>query len=307
MKKEIRKMLHLHMFDGAVGGAAASEGSEGASGSEANAETTVVYGKVEAGAAEGQNGTDTEDAEGEGTNIEPNLDAEFDELVKGKYKEQFGKRMSEGIQNRFKNQSNYQKQLGQWEDATAMLMAKYGLKAGDVEGLKEAIENDEGLYTQAAEADGLTPEQYKHNLRLQMDAERGRTMQEQMRAEREKREAFARWDSEAENLKEAFPNFDLMSELENEAFCDSLNRGNDVRQSFFIAHMDEILSGATGAAKKEATNAVVNNIKSRAARPQENGITTQPAIVRKDDPEKFTDEDLFAVAERARKGEKISF
>lgn len=306
MNKDLIKQLHLHMFDGAAVGAA-SEGSEGASGTEANAEPTVVYGKAEAGAEDGQNGTDTQNAEGGDESNEPDLDAEFDELVKGKYKDQFGRRMSEGIHNRFKNQENYQQQLDQWSDATALLMARYGLAAGDVEGLKNAIENDEGLYSRGAEEDGLTPEQYKKNLRLKLDAERGRTMQEQMRAERERREAFARWDNEAEILKEAFPNFDLDAELENEAFCDSLNRGNDVRQSFFIAHMDEILSGATGAAKQEATSTVVNNIKSQAARPQENGITTQPAIVRKDNPEKFTDEDLFAVAERARRGEKISF
>ncbi len=295
------------MFDGAEGGAAASDGGGQASGSEANAEQTVVYGKEEAGAEEGQNGTDEANAEGEGEEDEPDLEAEFDELVKGKYKEQFGRRMSEGIQNRFKNQSNYQQQLSQWEDATAMLAAKYGLRTGDVEGLKNAIENDEGLYSQGAEKDGLTTEQYKKNLRLQLDAERGRSMQEQMRAEMERQQAFQRWDSEAVALKEAFPNFDLNSELENQVFLEALNRGNDVRTSFFIAHMDEILSGATGAAEAAATNKVVNNFKSRASRPQENGVTQQPAIVRKDNPDEFTDEDLFEVAARARRGENITF
>ena len=141
------------MFDGAEGGAAASDGGGQASGSEANAEQTVVYGKEEAGAEEGQNGTDEANAEGEGEEDEPDLEAEFDELVKGKYKEQFGRRMSEGIQNRFKNQSNYQQQLSQWEDATAMLAAKYGLRTGDVEQEKSEIAARRRAWKEYAGAD----------------------------------------------------------------------------------------------------------------------------------------------------------
>lgn len=297
------KMLNLHMFDGATAGGAEAGGSgEGAA--EASAEPTVVYGKAEEGAEAGQGGTGTEEGEEEETE---DLGAEFEELITGKYKQQFGDRVSGIIQNRFKNAQDYQGELQQWQDATAMLAAKYGIDGSDPEALRKAIETDDGIFLQDAEAEGLTADRYRENLKLKLDADRGRSMQEEMRREAEKRQTFKRWDAEAEALKEAFPGFDLAQELQNETFTQSLNRGNDVRTSFFIAHMDEILSGSTQAAESRATHKTVENLKSRAARPAENAVSHQPAIIRKDDPSALSDKELFDVAERARRGEKIQF
>ena len=111
------KMLNLHMFDGAAAGGAEAGGS-GDGAAEASAEPTVVYGKAEEGAEAGQDGTGTEEGE-EGETED--LGAEFEELINGKYKQQFGDRVSGIIQNRFKNAQDYQGELQQWRDATAML------------------------------------------------------------------------------------------------------------------------------------------------------------------------------------------
>ena len=165
--KNIYELLHAHMFDGAEG--AGAEASNSAEGGEpgANAEPTVVYGKGEENDPEGQDGAD--DNAGEGN--EPDLDSEFDELAKGKYKEQFDSRVKAAIDRRFKNAENYQRTIGEYEDATALLFTKYGLKAGDTKGLKNAIENDDGIYASAAEEEGVTPDRYRENLRLKADAE----------------------------------------------------------------------------------------------------------------------------------------
>lgn len=295
--------LHLHMFDGAAadGGAATSAAESGTSQQESKPE--VVYGKAEDNGESGQIGDGQNEEEPE----EETPEDVFERLIKGEYKEQFDARVHQIMQKRFKNAQDSQGIINDYEDATALLMAKYGLKKGDVKGLKNAIEHDDGFFDAAAEADGITADKYRENLRLKIDAENGRRMTEEFRREAQKRETFQRWDAEAEALKEAFPNFDLALELENQAFLDSLNRGNDVRQSFYIAHMDEILAGSAQKAASDAQEQTVNNIKKRAARPSENSSSSQPAVIRKDDPSKMTDDDLFEIARRVRSGENIKF
>ncbi len=301
--KNIYELLHAHMFDGAEG--AGAEASNSAEGGEpgANAAPTVVYGKGEENDPEGQDGAD--DNAGEGN--EPDLDSEFDELAKGKYKEQFDSRVKAAIDRRFKNAENYQRTIGEYEDATALLFTKYGLKAGDTKGLKNAIENDDGIYASAAEEEGVTPDRYRENLRLKADAEKGRSMMEEFRAQQQRQETFARWDQESTELQEVFPAFNLNAELENETFLETLDRVGSVRDAFMITHMQDILSGAMETSKTNATKAAVENFKSNAQRPVENGMKRQPAVIRKDDPSKMTDDDLRKAAEAARRGEIIKF
>ena len=304
MKKDYMN-LHLHLFDGAEGGA--ENGTEGAASTqESNAEPVVVYGKNPA--EEDSTSHVGDDGSGDGSdNGAEDIDAEFEELIKGKYKQQFDGRVRGILQNRFKNAQDAKDTAAKWQDATATLAAMYGIDGTDPEALKNAIERDDGLFSAQAETKGLTPEQYRENLRLRMDAQRGRNMQEQMRIEAEKQQTFQRWEAEAAELSEALPNFDLSYELENEAFIGGLNRGLSVREAFYVAHMDEILAGSNAAAEAQATQQAVDNFKQRAARPAENGASHKPAIVRKTDPSKFTDEDMDEVVRRVRRGERIEF
>ena len=306
MKKDYIN-LHLHMFDGGAAGGAEGGAEGAASTQDSGAEPTVVYGKDPAaddgtsqvGSDEGGDGPD-------GNELEEDIDAEFEELIKGKYKQQFDGRVHSIMQNRFKNAQDAKDVAAKWQGATAALAAMYGIDGTDPDALKDAIEKDDGLFSAQAEAQGLTPEQFRENLRLRMDAQTGRNM-EQMRIEAEKQATFQRWETEASELSEVFPNFDLASELENETFLANLNRGLSVRDAFLVAHMDEILTGSSAAAEAQATQQTVNNFKQRAARPAENGASHKPAVIRKTDPSKFTDADLDEIARRSRRGETIRF
>ena len=307
MKKDYIN-LHLHMFDGAAAGGTEGGAEGAASTQESGAEPTVVYGKEPAAEdSTGQVGSDDGGDDPDGKEPEENIDAEFEELIRGKYKQQFDSRVHGIMQNRFKNAQDAKDVNAAWQNATAALAAMYGIDGTDPEALQKAIENDDGLFSSQAEQRGLTPEQFRENLRLRMDAQAGRNMQEQMRIEAEKQATFQRWETEAAELTEALPNFDLAHELENEEFLNGLNRGLSVRDAFFVAHMDEILTGSSAAAEAQATQQTVNNFKQRAARPAENGVSHAPAVVRKTDPSKFTDEDMDEVVRRARRGEVIEF
>lgn len=307
MKKDYIN-LHLHMFDGGAAGGAEGGAEGAASTQDSGAEPTVVYGKDPAADdSTSQVGSDEGGDDPDGNEPKEDIDAEFEELIKGKYKQQFDGRVHSIMQNRFKNAQDAKDVAAKWQGATAALAAMYGIDGTDPDALKDAIEKDDGLFSAQAEAQGLTPEQFRENLRLRMDAQTGRNMQEQMRIEAEKQATFQRWESEAAELTETFPNFDLAYELENEAFLDGLNRGLSVRDAFFVAHMDEIVAGSNAAAKSEATQKVVDNFNQRAARPAENGASHKPAVIRKTDPSKFTDADLDEIARRSRRGETIRF
>lgn len=314
----LRNRYHLHMFDGDAGGS--TGGSIGAS-APGSAETTatasspsgenqqpqVIYGKADV-EAEGSSQVGSDDGDASTPNETPDLDAEFDELIKGKYKKQFGDRMQQGIQNRFKNSADYEGQVNQMNEAVAPLMAMYGLDPGDFEGLKHAIETDDSLISARADEEGLTTERFRENLKLKMDAQIGRNIKERMQMEQERSELYREWSADAEDLKQAFPNFDLEMEIQNNPqFAESLDRGNSVKESFILAHFNEMMQGNNAQVSDQATHNAANNFRQRAARPAENGLARQPAIVRKADPSKFTKEDMDEVVRRVRAGETIRF
>ena len=239
------------------------------------------------------------------------LNAEFEALTGkgGKFHDLLGQRVSDAIQNRFRNQADLQGQVNKIADDLSPLFLNYGLKAGDFEGLKNAIASDENFYKAGAEREGLDIEQYKENLRLKADAERGRQITEQYEQQQRQNEMFSRWEREADELKQHFPNFDLGMELEtNEDFGRMISNGLSVEQAFVATHIGEIMSGTANQSAQQASQDVVRNIRARAARPSENGLRHAPAIQRRSDPSSLTNEDMDEILRRVtEEGASVSF
>lgn len=290
----------------------AAETTGGASAGDLGAGTQVVYGREESGADNNDlasHGSGDGSQPGVETGAEvPDLTAEFDELIQDKYKEQFGAKVQEIIKNRFKHNTDYEGQVNQYKDAVAPLMQMYGLKADDIEGLTNAIQNDDGLLASRADAEGLTVDKYRQQLKLEMEAARGRDIQEAIENERQQREMFERWDAEAEQLKALFPNFDLAMEIKStDGFGDYLDMGLSVEDAFYLTHKADIYTGANAQASKKAQEQTIQNFQQRAARPAENGLSKSPAVVRKTDPSKFSNDDVLEVIRRVQAGERIAF
>lgn len=284
------------MFDGGEGeGASTSEGG-------ASDVSTVVYGKQpEDTEGAGQVGADTNGDDAQSAD----LNAEFEELIKGKFKEQYGSHVKSAIDSRFKNQSDNQELVNAYQEATAPLYMLYNIDPGDIESLHRAIESDDGLYANAAEEEGITAQKFRENMKLKLEAQAGRSMMEEFKRQQEQQKMFAQWDQQAAQLRESVPNFDLSSELANEEFCNALDRGYDVATAFQIAHMQEILSGAMQQSANESKQQAVESFRQKAIRPSENGAAKQAAVVRKVDPSKFTNDDIDEILRRVEKGEKI--
>lgn len=264
--------------------------------------TQVVYGKDGEVSPVGEDNGDQE------TGKTP--EEEFAELIGkgGKYEDAYASRVQETIQNRFKNATDWEGVTSAYEQATAPLYMKYGLEVGDVEGLQHAIETDDDLYARLAEQDGVTTDKYRENIKLRLDAERGRTMQEEFQKERQRQQLYAKWDAEADELKEAFPSFDLSQELQNPQFAALLDTGNfGVKDAFMACHIDDILEGNQEYIRKQTKESVAQKLSSNARRPVENAMSHNPAVVRKTDPSKLTDEDMDKIFEIVREGGTVSF
>lgn len=263
----------------------------------------VQYGRSKDDGPSGQVGSDNS-----GETID--LDAEWKALTGkgGKFHDLYGQNVSEAINSRFKNQANLQGQVDAISEALAPLYMNYGVKPGDIEGLSKALQSDEAIYTAGAERAGLDVSQYKQNLQLQAEAERGRQITEAYEAQQRQNEMFARWEAEAEQLQQAFPNFDLGLEIQNnEQFAKLLDTGVDVPTAFASTHLMELLNGNNQTVARQATQNVVNTIQQRASRPAEGAMSHAPAIQRKSDPSSLTNDDMDEIMRRVQEGESFSF
>ena len=300
-----KRKLIWHLFDegGDASGASEFMASIGMNDSDISGSADrVEYGLPEDGGADDPVGGD----QNEGTSLED----EFAELIGdgGKYEELYNKRVADTIQNRFKNQTQWQNVTMAYENAVAPLFMHYGLEIGDVEGLGEAIAEDTDYFARAADESGETPERYRENLKLQLDAQRGRTMAEQFEREQRERQDWTRWQGEADELREAFPKFDLATELKvNEDFANMLHNGISVKNAFLSTHMDDILNGSQEYVQQSTRQQVAKTLTRNARRPVENGMSHSPAAVRQSDPSKLSNKDLDEILKRVQNGESFRF
>lgn len=287
--------IDFHLFEG-------EGGAEGASTAASEQDPAQIeYGRAKGeGAAQSQVGTDS------GNTAEDRI-AKWN-AIKGEYKDLYGQDVSDAIQHRFKNQRDLQGQVDQITEGLSPLFMNYGLKAGDYEGLADAIAHDDAFFQAQAEKAGLDVEQYKENLKLKAEAERGRQITEAYEQQQRQNAMFAQWESEAAELQTAFPAFDLALEIQhNEEFAKLISNGVPVRNAFLTTHAEEIFAGSNANASAQATQNVLNTIQQRAARPAEGAMHPGGAIVRKSDPSKLTDADIDEINRRVAMGESVSF
>ena len=290
-------LYDFHLFDG--------EGGEGAA-EASSAESTQDAKKVVYGKSEGESSAPSQVGSDNGNEADDRI-AQWN-AIKGEFKDLYGQDVSNAIQHRFKNQADLQGQVDKISNDLSPLFMNYGLKAGDFEGLREAIAHDDVFFQAQAERAGLDVEQYKENLRLKAEAERGRQITEAYEQQQRQNAMFAQWESEAAELQQAFPAFDLGLELQhNEEFARLISNGVPVRNAFLTTHAEEIFAGSNAYASKQATQNVVNAIQQRASRPAEGAMHPGAALVRKSDPSSLSNDDIDEINRRVAEGEVISF
>lgn len=241
---------------------------------------------------------------------------EWDTLIKGKYKEQFGKAVSDAVNKRFKNQKDLQGQIDAIDPIVRAMAQKYGVQADangriPIDALSEKFLNDNKLYEEEAFERGMSVEDLKELKALERENAQLRRATQQTQEQRE----WADIEAQGEALKEMYPSFNMDEEMLNPEFGKSLaffkSSGiyNDpVRRAYELVHRDEIMGGAMQYAVQQTQQKISNSIQSGMSRPQENG-TSQVAAGAPTalDPSKLTKSQIEDIKKRAARGERITF
>lgn len=253
-------------------------------------------------AAADQTGSDTTQVAAE---EKEDLDADFEALIKGKYKAQYDARFQQGINARHKDYMQNKQQLESLNPMLDMLKEKYGVS--DVKDLQKAIMNDDSYYEEEAMERGLTVEQLKYMKQMERENKAYKAREQESIKEQMQREKIEGWLRQETEFKQKAPEFSLREELANPEFERLLAAGVNVETAFNVIHQDEIMSGAMNYTAKKAVEKTVNDIKARGMRPSENGLGTTATEPKRKTVGEMTGEEILEMANKAKKGEKISF
>ncbi|WP_458457479.1 hypothetical protein [Pseudobutyrivibrio sp.] len=317
----MKRKINLQLFaDGGAGAGTGASAGIGSTGSEAGEAATgvlgdspvsqkggdlsdVVYGKSDQTLAQSNNDVNSP------KDIKPeDRQKAFDNMIKkgGEYAEEFNKRTQAIIDKRFKETKGLQEQLEGQKSIMEALAAKYGVDSADINAISKAIDADNSMWEEAAYKEGLSVEAYKQKMALERENAQLREAQEQLKAQQGAEKIYSQWLEDAEAVKQKYGwDFDMATELENKDFTDLLGAGVQFEAAFKAIHMDEIVNGAMAKTAQKVSEAVVNNVRSRASRPNENGIESSNARTFKSDPNQFTDADMEEIARRVEAGERI--
>lgn len=306
----MNNLLNIQLFadggDGASAGAGAEGNANNAGAEQAvktPAKSKVVYGK------QPHEETTLPTINKEITDEESeDRSTAFESMIKGEFKDEFDNRVQQIMSKRFKNMDSLEAQVNETKPVIEMLAQKYGVDPADIKALSKAIEDDESFYEQEALDRGITVEQLKHVKKLERENEMlSREIQEQEnRANGEK--LYADWLDQAERFKEDYGlDFDLGIECQNPDFLNLLSNGISVEDAYMAIHHKEVIGNAMATTAAVMKQKVASNISSRASRPSENGLKSQPATVVKSDVHSLTKEDRAEIARRVAAGEEISF
>ena len=231
----------------------------------------------------------------------------FEALIDGEYKDQFTERTQQIIDRRFKETKGMEKSLNDQKPIIDLLMQRYNIADGDMAKLQSAIEKDDVYWEDAAEKAGLTVEQFKAMQKLERENAELKRIRQRQESEQQAQQQLADWYKDAEKVKSLYPTFDLRAEIANQQFVGLLQARVPMQQAYELIHLDEIKAAAAKSAAQTAGEQMVAKMKSKAARPLENGTSSQSAVIVKNDVSNLSRADRMEIARRVQRGEKITF
>ena len=226
---------------------------------------------------------------GETMGTSENGRTDFRQLIAGEYRQDYekavGQRIQAAIQQRFKNQQDYKKQLDAVQPILQTLGGRYGLNAEDVAGIAEKLRQEQPE-TEEASPTGQPilhrdfMQDHVHNVTAQ-----------------------------AEAMKKEFPGFDLMAEMQNPAFVrmTSPGVGMSVKDAYFAIHGQEIQRDSMLYAAQQAGERVAASVMAGASRPRENGMDPAGSADMGVNVQSMDRKTRAEYRRRIRNGEKINF
>lgn len=277
-------------------------GEGGADG--AGASTTGVDG-TDAGSQESTSQS-TSTASQESVQSPEDIEAEFEELIKGKFKDAYGSRVQSVVQQRLKGQSE---KLGAYDAIAQSLAQRYSIEdASDLEAISKALDADDGWLEDEALDKGIPVETLKQIKSLEASVSRTRAQEREAQAQAEFQAVMADIEDKFAAVKSKYPNADFRSEMNNETFARMCFSGFDPLNAFEAVHHQELMDNAIQQASKTAITQATQTVRSGMARPVEGGAASNAGAVEQHvDPSKFSLKDIREIMKRVQSGEKINF
>lgn len=258
------------------------------------------------GDAAGPQAGDNGQAAAAETNTTPDLGAEFEELIKGKYKDQYDARVKDTIQKRLKSSKETVDKYNSLAPTLDLLAGKYGVEPGDIEALNTAITEDDSYYEDEALERGITVQQLKEIRKMEREnADMRRQLGEQQARENAER-LYSKWMHEAEQTQAVYPTFDLQTEMQDKRFTDLLKSNVDVKTAFEVLHKDDIIQAGMQYTAQKVEQQVANAVRANGSRPAENGINAGAATHIKSDVSALSKKDRADIYRRVMRGEKVT-
>ena len=185
--------------------------------------------------------------------------------------------MSERVKRVGKEQTEYMQKLS---PALELIAQRYGIQANedggyDAEAIANAIQDDDSYYEQKAFDMGVDVETAKRIEKLEAENKRNEEAMQRQQREQQLRDHFMKMQSQAEDVKQIMPGFNLQDAINDPVFVrlTSPEVGMTVEQAVWALHGKEIQAQSANAiaqrAKLDAANAIRSGI-----RPRENGNST---------------------------------
>lgn len=291
--------VRLNLFDG-DGGASGGSGTPAAPGN--NAGEGAGTAPQGAGDGSGEGAKDEKQAEQDRRNA-------YFGLINGEYKDlyeqEFQKSLDKRMRAKERENAGLQARLDASQTVLDTLFARYGITDGDVGKLNQALEQDNDYWARAAEQAGMSVEQYRQVQKMQMENDRLRKMQERSQRQEQMQRQLARWNAEAEALRETYPEFDLAAEAQSDVFLALLKNGFSVKNAYESVHVEDLLGRAAQTAAAQTEKQVTEHIRAKGMRPAENGTKPSAGFTTKTDMDKMTKEQRADIFRRLANGENV--
>lgn len=229
---------------------------------------------------------------------EKEIGAEFEKLISGKYKKQFEKKVQKIIDRRLREVKMLKETADKNKTIVDMLFEKYNITDDDTEKLEKILSQESNAVQK--NTDNNDSEMLR---RLIYENAYLKRMREKEAANQRAKNRADIWRREAEQTKKEYPDFDFEQQLKNEEFCRLIKAGVNVKHAYEVTNIDAILENNSKAAEKK----VVNSIRSKGARPVENGSSPTSGILISSNISNLSKKDREEIARRAARGERITF
>ena len=200
---------------------------------------------------------------------------------------EYNKQMQSVVQSRLRSAKGAEESLSKLTPALELLARKHGQDPAniDYDALVKSISDDESYYEDKALEMGVSVETAKRIDQQERDTARQQRLEQQTLEQQQMQEHVMNVRRQADELKQVFPNFNIMDEMKNEQFARMTapvfkgGLGMRVEDAYHAIHHKEINVAVGQVTAQKTAQKISNSIQAGSRRPAENGTSGQAPSV----------------------------